>query len=80
MAFKILIVMTILVVVCYITMYRTFNLYLETLERYEREEDKHKVSILEDTLKVLRKRMKIMSSLSIVIMLSTPVIILTSMG
>lgn len=80
MAFKILIVMAILVVICYITLYRTFNLYLETLERYEREDDTHKVSILEETLKVLRKRMKIMSSLSIIIMLSTPVIILTSMG
>ena len=80
MALKVLIVMTILIVICYITLYRTFNLYLETLEHYENEDDTNKVTTIEKRLKRLRMRMKILSSLSIVIMLLTPTVILTSVA
>lgn len=71
-------VMLLLVLICNVILYRTFNLYLETLTRYELEEDEERTSILEETLKDIRKRMRIITSLSMVIMALTPILILTT--
>lgn len=71
-------VMLMLVLICNVILYRTFNLYLETLTRYENEEDEEHSFILEDTLKEIRKRMRIITTLSMVIMALTPILLLTT--
>lgn len=72
------ITLLILLCICNITLWRTFKLYLETIDRYENERDEERINILIDTLSNIRKRMRIMMTTSMILMVLTPLILLTA--